>query len=500
MARKKDSKFGAILAGPAIVCVGVLALWENEGRFDFHKAARQATVVADPAEASQHDTFALTGQLETKMPIQGYYVEGFTGYYRVDRNAEIYCWDRDEDSDGDVTWREKWMSSVDNNSRNSGIKKTLKSDHLFPPRYELGDLLISAEDIHLVDDREPIAAGRLAMTDAAKSARLRIDTQCFYKGKGRLSSPELGDERIEYYGIPNSPTASYFGAVRGDMAWGKQYEVSQSFLSGIIQNDGMLHHLANGDREVALATIKGYLAKLLWFTRLGGTVAIIVGMLITVSPFVGLLRGVPVLGPLVEWGAFLISVVLGLTLAGTVIAASYIAHHPLLVALPLVLVGVGIYYLRRRSQATKENVQTALSEYQQKHAASADEEGFDIDINSRGWSAGFAEQTFEKLVAMASLHGLGRKETKFLEQWGESNGIAKSRVDQMIATAPQEVDAVEIDTRNDMILLVCVALADGMLSGREHSALKSIAKRVDMEPAVLNEIIAGVEAGTLRPA
>ena len=498
MAReKKNSKLGALLVGPALIIVGVLALWENEGRFDFAKAARQATVVGTPAQAQQAETFAYTGQLETAMPIAGYYVKEFTGYYQVTRNAEIYCWDKDEDSDGHTTWDKEWMSSVESNSRNNGLRQTLEGGQLRPEKYELGDLVISPKDIHLVDPNETIPAGKLVRTQAGRDAGLLVDRDYFFKGQGSIASPELGDERIEYLGVHNVMTASYFGALEGDQASGKQFEISQSFLSRFIGNDGVLHHLVNGNRETALGSIKGYFTKVLWLTRLGGTAAVVFGMMATMSVFLGLLYHIPLLGNLVEWGAFLVSLVLGVTLSAMVIVTSYIAHSPVLIALVLVLVAVGVYLLLQRSRTTKKNVQTTLHDYQARHAV----EGYDIDVDAAtGWSPNFAEQTFQKLVTMAAINGLSHKETKFLERWGELNGVAKSRIDEMLENTSGDAEAMEVDTRNDMILLVCVALADGMLSGRELSALKAIARRIGMKMEVLAEIIAGVEAGTIRPS
>ena len=58
---------------PALVVAGVMALWHNEGRFDFYKAARDATVVTAPAEAEAVPG-AYTGALRTDIPITGEYV------------------------------------------------------------------------------------------------------------------------------------------------------------------------------------------------------------------------------------------------------------------------------------------------------------------------------------------------------------------------------------------------------------------------------------------
>ena len=120
MAEKKDSKWLGLMIGPLISCCAVVALWKNETRFDYHRAAAATDSVQSPRDATNGQLISLTGPMDQSLTIQGTYVDSFTGYLQVRRVAEIYAWDREEDSDDGVTWTLRWMSSVEGNSRNSG--------------------------------------------------------------------------------------------------------------------------------------------------------------------------------------------------------------------------------------------------------------------------------------------------------------------------------------------------------------------------------------------
>ena len=148
---KKKSKLGAVIFGPVLVIGGVLALWQNEGRFNYYQAALDATIISSPSEAAG-TPIAYTDTLDRDIPIDGDYVTEFVGFHKVSRRAEIYSWYESEDSDGNTTWRRGWYWSLDHNSRNSGLHQTLSSTSLYPDGYTLGSLDISAENIHLVDD------------------------------------------------------------------------------------------------------------------------------------------------------------------------------------------------------------------------------------------------------------------------------------------------------------------------------------------------------------
>ena len=364
MAEGKNNLIGRILFPPCIVFAGIVALWENEGRFNYAQEASDATVIASPAEALPDTTISITGKLDTEIPIAGEYIDQFMGYHVVSRSAEIYAWDRHEDNEGRETGKKEWQHSLEGNSRNRELQQTLRSRSLYPPTYRLGDLTIEPSRIHFVDAYSNISISNMTLNNAGLKAGLQTRGNYFYKrapGAAGEGITELGDERISYSGVRNAPTASYFGLITGGIANGKQFEISQSFMSAIIQNDGILHHLVNGEREPALQTMKSHFTRLKWIVRGGGTAAIIIGIYMFFRFFVNLLYRIPLLGDVISAGVFLISLVLGLTIAIIVMTFSILIHHPFMVTLPLVLIIGIIVMVKRQTGKSKANVEQALN-------------------------------------------------------------------------------------------------------------------------------------------
>ena len=238
--KRKNSFIASLLIGPTLALGGIFALWENEGRFDYAKAAAQALPVESISAVPADTTVSLTAQLDTEIPIAGEYIESFAGYHVVYRRAEIYSWEKRQD-DNSTRWELEWNSSVENNSRNGSIRQDLRSTTLYPPEYRLGSLTIDRMNIHFVDGRSPVSHDNLPLTEEAKRLKLERRGDYLYQPHGSGQGPQLGDERVSYRGIVNTPTATYFGLIGNGVGTAKQFEVSQGFISGIIGNDG-IHH------------------------------------------------------------------------------------------------------------------------------------------------------------------------------------------------------------------------------------------------------------------
>ena len=114
-----------------MVALAVAALWKNEVRYDYYRAAAKTEMVQSIDEAAPDSLISFTGSMDQRLTIDGEYVESFTGYLFVDRHSEIYCWDEDEDDEGHTTWRRRWMNSVQSNSRNRQLSQTLSPGKFF---------------------------------------------------------------------------------------------------------------------------------------------------------------------------------------------------------------------------------------------------------------------------------------------------------------------------------------------------------------------------------
>lgn len=461
-----------------------MALWENEGRFNYYEAAKDTTPI-QWINDNTGQTISYTNDLDTTIPIPGDYVEEFTSYLLIERRAEIYSWEESTDSDGNTEWDLGWYSHLDNNHRNNGLEQKLRSGDLYPDKYVVGDMTISPSKIHFVDDDVDVPLTNLALSNKGKAVGLSRSGYYFYLSKGR--SNNLGDERVSYEGIPVSSTASYFGLVENGKGIGKQFDINTSWVSGIIGNDGILHHLVNGERDVALDTIESYFNQVVWFTRLGGTVAIIFGLFIFFSVFVGLLYRIPLLGDLVQAGVFIASLVLGLLISLLIIITSLLVHNTFTLAIPLVVIIIGMIYLNRRSSNTSEHAREILS-----RAAS------DSQNTQNKGDMNLIEQTFTHLAGMAlTENGLDKKENKILVKWGKEQGISESRMKELFDDVKKTTVSEKVISRKDLELLILIALSDGDLSRREMYLLQKYSKKINVSMRELTNIINDIESGKL---
>ena len=104
-------KGNPLVVGLILLGASIGALWKNEHRFDYYKAARATEPVQTVGDLASGDLFSHTGKMDQDLTLKGKYAQTFQGFLEVHRSAEIYAWDRDEDDDS-VTWSKEWMSSV----------------------------------------------------------------------------------------------------------------------------------------------------------------------------------------------------------------------------------------------------------------------------------------------------------------------------------------------------------------------------------------------------
>ena len=115
-------KGNPIVMGVMMLGGAIAALWQNEFRFDYHKAASETVFVERISSLEDNAIFSHTGDMDQSLTLKREYAQEFIGYLIVMRRAEIYAWDRDEDDDG-VTWSKEWMSNLESNSCNRGLRQ-----------------------------------------------------------------------------------------------------------------------------------------------------------------------------------------------------------------------------------------------------------------------------------------------------------------------------------------------------------------------------------------
>lgn len=474
--RKKKNRAAGIIIGPILVIAALSALWKNETRFDYHKAATKT--LAAPSIAGMEDgrNHSYTGAMDPSLTLPGAYIASFTGYLVVDRSAEIYCWDRDEDDDGDVTWTRRWMSSVESNSRNSGIRQELSPGRILPPSYEVADLVVDSEKIEFVDSRVEVLPGPLPKTEAGR--RLGVEGGYLMLRKGQ--SDNLGDERLSYRAIPVPPEATWFGRYGSGRGVADVSEQKSGMINSIIQNSGVLHHLVAGNREVALGTMKRHIERLKWIVRGIGTAVVIFGLLFLFSSILRFLYGIPILGRIAETGAFLLALALGFALSMTTIALGFIAGNPILLVPILLVILAGIVFLvrlsgrqRKRGEAVKQQLDSDHG-----HALERDE---------------LKQLEYREMAGMLVNRegGIGSEGVAALDRFAKKNNIAAADREILLQEAKESVPSggsAEMHLRN----LIRFAVADSRLTPHEIRSIREAATLAGYDREAFRRLMAEV--------
>ena len=539
------SKIKSCAWGPGLAITGILVLWENESRFNYYEAARDATQISSPHESSG-EPISFTSRLDTDIPITGDYIERFISYHKVSRRAAIYSWHKGKDSEGHTTWELGWHSRLEKNSRNSGLQQKLSSRDLYPSHYILGDMRITKDHIHFVDSPVAISVKSLELTNKAHSLKPR-NSGGLYLTNGKPNN--LGDERVIYKGIPNAPMATYFGVISDEEGVGKQLETVPEKVSSLIKNDGILHHLVNGGREAALIKMKENFERIVWYTRIGGSLAIIVGIYFFFNSFYSLLYRIPLVERLVNKGAFVGSLAIGTPIALIVIISGLMTHNPFSVAFPLIIIITLVTYFILRSKTTKKQANHMLKERlsklppplpqpqaasdsaittrfktippplppplpppqtastseilprfknTQKLTETITDETSSSAISLPAQDNNLIEQTFLQLATMGHAEGgFKKKERKLLNKWGGKHNVSEERMSELLTQAKKGGDQPSPTKREDLELLTIMALVDGEISTDEWKLLVKFAQRMGLALLDVRNIIRGIESGEL---
>lgn len=463
--------FGLILFGAAIA-----AIWKNEHRFDYYKAAKATEVVDEVDRLSPDHLFSYTGEMDQSLTLQGHYVKSFQGFLEVRRSAEIYAWDREEDDDG-VRWSKEWMSSLQNNSRNKDLSKKLKSGRIHPESYQIDRLSIAQTDIQFVDDQETIAPSSLKLIKAGNQQKLKAANRFFYRSNGgKLENEELGDERLSYHGLPVPETATYFGKWGNNRAVAHQAEVKEGFISDLIGDNGILHHLVAGKRETALQSMKAHLAFVKNITRGIALTMATIGGGILFSSLTRFLVFIPFVGPLINRISGWLGMFIGFLLGLITLVLAYLTSKPLILVPFLFILAGGLFYLWKNARRKRTRIQETLTQNL----------GYTPSQNE------LAELEFIKLwQLMASDGEFTKAEQKQLNQWAKRRRWRQQKITDLSQQA--EAELAQTNPQENLQALISYTLADGHIDRAEMKSLEKAAKKIGVFKPHLSMMIAQMQ-------
>lgn len=481
MSREEKKGISGVILGPVLVLVAISALWKNETRFDYYKAAYRAPEATSLSDAEDDQALSYTGSMNPDLTIEGKYVTTFTGQLVVYREAEIYAWDRDEDDEGRVSWDLEWMSSVESNSRNSGVSQQLRSGTMLPPKYLVGDLTVSPKMIEFVDSTTDINVGDFARSAAGQ--RLQAEAEYLYLYKNQAD--RLGDERMRYTGIRVPATATYFGKKSQGRGVADTTHRRTGILNQLINDSGILHHIVAGERSQALATMKRHITRLKWIVRFVGTLAVCGGFWFLFASLFHFLFQIPILGQFAEWGAFALACIFGIPLAILTIVAGFLAGHPVLLfffCIALMVASYFAYQSFRNGKATQQAIKGQL-DAEHGHQLSPQE---------------LKELEYLELAQLAGAKsGIGKSQETLLNNWGRKHRWDQTKQSEMLQKAKTAEPPILTDSANNadeqrLRNVVRLAVADGELTAFEMRSIQTAASQAGYSRANVRELMNSV--------
>ena len=195
---------------------------------------------------------------------------------------------------------------------------------------------------------------------------------------------------------------------------------------------------------------------------------------------VGFLYHLPIIGSVAEWGVFVISLILGLTLSIITILVSYLAHHPIILILFLLMFAGAWILIKGKAANSQQKIKARV----------------DLDMGHQLTRDELAELQFIELLRLAKAdQKVDTEERKYLSQWAKRHGWNKEKTQELIQRAKRDEDTSSTEFSGEHLrTLIRLALADGQLHRYELNAILTTAKQNGYSSSDVAKIIRNEKA------
>ncbi|GAB0150458.1 hypothetical protein McPS_31980 [Marichromatium sp. PS1] len=355
-----------ILFGLILVVVASSLLWWNEGRAIDRTRTLDAgaeavvSIAATPVDpANDGELVHLSGATHTDARLRDPIFAIEVPAIRLERQVEMYQWSEQRESEtvkelggGETTrttysYQRTWSSQPIDSSgfrhpeghHNPTMPYT--SEQWQADRVTLGAFRLAPAFV------SQIGGARTLPVDAEEAPTGFVsDGSGFYKGTP--ANPEVGDLRVSFRVVDPDGEISAIGRQQGDTLVTARLKHGTIALlePGQIDAITMFEHAHSAN------------ALLTWGLRVGGVVALWIGLALILAPLKVIADLIPMLGSLVGFATGLVAALLALATGSLVIALAWIAHRPLLggallvAALLFAVLGAGQWRKGARQAAT----------------------------------------------------------------------------------------------------------------------------------------------------
>lgn len=361
--RIKNALFG-ILVGAVLIPLSVVGLSWNEGRSlqstqSIQEAAAQTVVVSPDSinPVNEQKLIHLAGEIGVKDSLTDPRFQVSAPALTLRRKVEIYQWTEHTSEKSkkklgggtenvtETTYNKVWTDCSVESSKFKMPKGHSNKGSLIAPKWEatsnaagLGAFRIPQAVISKINVAEPLVVNEadLAKLPSDLLPKARVGSDGFYFGKDP-TAPEVGDQRVTFQVVPPG-LFTILARQRGETLEAFQTKAGDSILrveKGSVGPDLMFKHAQS---ENTLTT---------WLIRLGGFLAMSLGIFLILRPLQVFADVIPFLGDVLEVGIGMIAGMVGLLGSVVTIAVVWFVVRPVS-SVALVGAGIGVALLIRK--------------------------------------------------------------------------------------------------------------------------------------------------------
>jgi hypothetical protein len=356
--RVKNS-FAGFLVGIALF-IGAIPLlaWNENNVYKVRMGLKEGaelvrSVEARPSSELEGQLVHVSGTVSTAAGVKDPVFQIGYDVLRLQRTVEMYQWDEKRSKQDDKTrysyhqkWSERHIDSSrfnDSNNHRNPPPPPYSSDDFIADDGRLGEFAVSESQIRAAGGLAPIAEA--AVPPALRNDGWRGHGSTWFKGRGSLDSPDVGDLRISFTVLPEG-TLSLVGQQQGKalVPWTSSRDTEVMLVE---------RGAASAPEMFEAAQSRNNLFG--WAMRAAGFAAMWIGLGMCFQPLASVLSFIPGVGGLVrvigKWLTFLIAMLF----AVTTIVLSWIAVRPLILVMVLAgIVAVALIIGRMRGEAAPQ--------------------------------------------------------------------------------------------------------------------------------------------------
>lgn len=348
---KLIGSIGGMVVGILIFLVSFVVLFNTEGRTDYSIVAEKSALAG---KNGGNDFVYVTGELQTGTQISDEYLNK-GDYVALKRNVEMFSWiEKVETDDNDVKyykyetgWVSEPANSMDFNEKREHENYILEIENttIYSDKAFVGDYQVDPNKVRLpAYENLPLDKDMVNLD----SYSVLFDDYLF-RGYGTLQEPEVGDVRISYSVVKPGQKATVFG--RPD-------DIILEAHHG--ENEKGLYRIFWGTKDDAISVLRNEYNASGWTWRIIGFFVMWMGLLLIFKPLTVAFEALPLISKLGKSAVSAVTFLAALILTTVTTLISMVLHNPFGVALIIIAIVAGGYFLMRKKQNIIVNDITGL--------------------------------------------------------------------------------------------------------------------------------------------